>query len=207
MKWTYRIKNKIIASVSLLSLCVLVLISNYIDRNHTENVKNTIGTLYEDRLIAEGYIFKMSNEVFRIKEVLQTDWGKTVKIDKIGTLNTNISEKNAAYQKTKLTAAEKSKAAELTTTLNRFMDTEIDQAQQKLKAADEALAILNELSVIQLEESKQIMNQAEKLYISGKNSSEFVFAIIIIILLVLQAMVFASKTLIPTNRNMPHNLN
>jgi hypothetical protein len=77
MKWTYRIKNKIIASVSLLSLCVLVLISNYIDRNHTENVKNTIGTLYEDRLIAEGYIFKMSNEVFRIKEVLQADWGKT----------------------------------------------------------------------------------------------------------------------------------
>jgi len=60
------------------------------------------------------------------------------------------------------------------------------------------LALLNELSIIQLDESRQIMHHAEALYLSGKTSSEFVFAIIIIILIVLQALVFASKTLVPT---------
>ncbi len=57
MKWTYTIKNKLAASGVLFSLCLLVLFSNYIDRNHTENVKNAISTLYEDRLIALGKEF------------------------------------------------------------------------------------------------------------------------------------------------------
>jgi hypothetical protein len=54
---------------------------------------------------------------------------------------------------------------------------------------------LNELSAIQLEESKRIMDKAENLYFFGKASSQFAFAIIIIIALVLQALVYTSKTL------------
>lgn len=72
MKWTYLIKNKITASAVLLTLCLLVLLSNYPDRLHTKNVANAISTLYEDRLLAEEYIFKMTTTIYQVREILQT---------------------------------------------------------------------------------------------------------------------------------------
>ena len=68
-----------------------------------------------------------------------------------------------------------------------------------LEKIDHSLDLLDELSAIQLAESKEIMSYAEKLYLVGKNSSQFVVALIVIILVVLQAIVFSSKTIIIKN--------
>lgn len=207
MKWTYSIKNKLAASGALLSLCLLVLFSNYIDRDHTQNVKNSISTLYEDRLIAEGYILKMTSGVYQIKEAINADMNDANKNNTINNLLLYIKEISNAYQKTKFTDVEKKKADELLNTLRELEPPYLNNIQIKLAFANSALIILNELSAIQLEESKQIMDSAETLYLSGKTSSQFVFAIIIIILLVLQALVFTSKTLIPNNKTKSPNLN
>ncbi len=198
MKWTYSIKNKWVASGSLFFLCVLVLFSNYIDRNHTENVKKAISTLYEDRLVAEGYILKMTSGMYQIIGAMNADASDDFKETTINTLLSHIKIESDAYQKTKFTLAEKSKANELLQVVKEFELIPINQVQAKVQSANQALALLNELSIIQLDESRQIMHHAEALYLSGKTSSEFVFAIIIIILIVLQALVFASKTLVPT---------
>lgn len=204
MKWTYSIKNKLVASGALFSLCVLVLFSNYIDRTHTENVKKAISTLYEDRLIAEEFILKMTGGFYQIKEVINSDLNDVNKISSVNTLITDIVTVSNAYQKTKFTAVETSKADELLLILKEF-ESSNPNIQTKLELANKALVILNELSAIQLAESKQIMAHAEELYLSGKTSSQFVFVIIIIILIVLQALVFTSKSLI-TNTKFP-NLN
>ena len=204
MKWTYSIKNKLVASGALFSLCVLVLFSNYIDRTHTENVKKAISTLYEDRLIAEEFILKMTGGFYQIKEVINSDLNDVNKISSVNTLITDIVTVSNAYQKTKFTAVETSKADELLLILKEF-ESSNHTIQTKLELANKALVILNELSAIQLAESKQIMAHAEELYLSGKTSSQFVFVIIIIILIVLQALVFTSKSLI-TNTKFP-NLN
>jgi hypothetical protein len=207
MKWTYSVKNKMAASGALFSLCLLVLFSNYIDRNHTRNVKNAISTLYEDRLIAEGYILEMTSGVYQIKEVINSV-AKDATIDNsIHNLLLNIKEINTAYLKTKFTDAEKRKAAELLPVLRELDPVYSNSTQIKLAAANKALVILSELSAIQLAESKQIMAYAEKLYLSGKTSSQLVFVIIIVILLVLQALVFSSKTLIPTDTTKSVHLN
>lgn len=71
MKWTYVIRNKVIASLALLSLCGLVLLSNHIDNRQTENVKSAISTLYEDRLVAEYYILQMTSGLHSIGDLLQ----------------------------------------------------------------------------------------------------------------------------------------
>ncbi len=73
MKWIYGIKNKLTASIVLLALCLLVLLSNYLDRLHTENVKNSISTMYQDRLIVEEYILKMTQNTYQIREILIKD--------------------------------------------------------------------------------------------------------------------------------------
>jgi hypothetical protein len=207
MKWTYSVKNKLVASGALLSLCILVLISNYIDRNHTNKVKNAIGTLYKDRLIAEEYILKMTSGVYQVKEVINAETNDSNKTNSINNLLLNIREESSAYQKTKFTEVEKRKADELLKVLREFEDTPTSKKQLQLKHTNKALILLNELSVIQLEESKQIMEHAETLYLSGKASSQFVFAIILVILLVLQSLVFASKTLRPNIKSRYPHLN
>lgn len=207
MKWTYSIKNKLTASGVLMLLCLLVLLSNYIDRTHTENVKNMISTLYEDRLIAEEYIFKMASGVYQVKEVINSDINNTSKVNGINNLLRNIKEENNAYQKTKLTEIEKIKADELSTNLIDFESVDIENIQLKLEHTNKLLTTLNQLSNIQLNESKKIMEYAETLYASSKTSSQFVFALIIVILFVLQALVFTSKTLIPRSKPKSPNLN
>lgn len=207
MKWTYSIRNKLVASGALLILCVLVLFSNYIDRNHTNNVKQSISTLYEDRLVVEDYILKMTIDIYEIKKALQTSPdSNTHSANQITARLSHIDGLSAAYQKTKLTKSEDVTFTELLKTLKEFESSASRPAEENLKRADHALVLLNELSAIQLEESKLIMQQAEDLYISGKSLSQFAFVITIVILLVLQALVFASKTL-RANVPPPTNLN
>lgn len=197
MKWTYSIKNKLVASVSLLSLCLLVLFSNYIDRDHSRNVKKSISTLYEDRLIAEDYILKMTGYLYQIKEIISSDENDINKNGSIDDLLLAIRKTSNAYHKTKFTTLEKTKAEELLITFKEIEKTQLESTPIKLEITDKAIALLNELSEIQLAESKQIMEYAENLYLTGKASSQFVFGLIIVILCVLQALVFASKPIIP----------
>lgn len=185
-----------VASAAFFALCLLVLFSNYIDQDHTNNVKHSISTLYEDRLIVEDYILKMTSDIYQIKEALNTPEEDREKSDnKISELLSHINVLSDAYLKTKFTANENVKFGELLKLINEFKSAPLHSKQLKLEIADKAIILLTELSTIQLEESKLIMQKAENLYISGKASSQFAFAVILIILLVLQALIFTSKTL------------
>lgn len=196
MKWTYSIQNKMVASGALFTLCVLVLFSNNADRNHTRNVKQAISTLYEDRLIVEDYILKMTIDIYEMKQALQASGRSGESVSKqIDALLTHIEGLSTAYKKTRFTESEDITFSALLTTLNEFESSASAHIDDRLKLADRALAQLSELSSIQLEESKSIMKHAEQLYISGEATTQFAFVVTIVILLVLQALVFASKTL------------
>ncbi len=185
-----------VASGALFSLCLLVLFSNYIDRDHTDHVQNSISTLYEDRLIAEGYILKMTNDIYQIKEALNASPSNGEEADgRIAHLLSDITKVSDAYQKTRLTKSEDIKFTSFVRLLNEFGPAHHQSVQSKSQNANQALVLLNELSSIQLEESKLIMDRAKMLYISGKISLQFASAIILIILVVLQALVFTSKTI------------
>lgn len=199
MKWTQIIKNKILASAALLSLCLLVLASNYIDRKHTDDVKTTIRTLYEDRLIAEVYILKMTTALYEIKEAIQIDVNALDKDKHIKNHLLEINTTTDAYLKTKFTKLETLKAKELMQILASIKTNAVKDDTLTLTQIDTALDLLNELSAIQVAESKEIMSYAEKLYLTGKNSSQFVVALIVVILIVLQAVVFSSRTIIIKN--------
>ena len=194
MKWAYTIKNKILASVVLLSLCLLVLFSNYLDRVHTESVKNSITTLYEDRLIAEDYILKMTTNIYQIREVLNTD-SPTSNTEIIDSLVGDFEGTYTAYMQTKLTPTEKRVANELNELMKDFEHNRLNNIEGRTQFSDKALHYLKQLADVQLDESKLIMEKAEAEYASIKASSQFAFAIVLIILVVLQAMVISSKSL------------
>lgn len=206
MRWTYSLKNKLTASIVLLALCLLVLLSNYLDRLHTENVKNSISTMYEDRLIVEEYIFKMTQNIYQIREALST---ATVENDEIivKKFTDNIKNTFDSFSKTRLTEKEKLTADELKLQISELNKILLSNNKVSLKYTDEILNTLNQLSEIQLDESKLIMKQVEDQYASIKASSEFAFAIIIVILIVLQILVFSGESLIPLFKPKDPSLN
>jgi len=192
MKWTYSIQNKVLASSVLFALCLLVLLSNYLDRKHTTQVKNAIATLYEDRLIAEGYILKMTRHMYEIREVLHAEQAMALK---------------AQSMKTKLTTTEEASAISLIGHVNRLHQRIDNNPLEAVGDTEKALASLAKLSAVQLNESKLIMNSVESEYANIKASSQFAFAIIIIILVVLQAIVFSTKSLLPPNLPQDPSMN
>lgn len=206
MRWTYSLKNKFTASIVLLALCLLVLLSNYLDRLHTENVKNSISTMYEDRLIVEEYIFKMTQNTYQIREALNT---ATVDNDEkiVKKFTDNIKNTFDSFSKTRLTEKEKLTADELKLQISELNKILLSNNKVSLKYTDEILNTLNKLSEIQLDESKLIMKQVEDQYASIKASSEFAFAIIIVILIVLQILVFSGESLIPLFKPKDPSLN
>ena len=206
MRWTYSLKNKLTASIVLLALCLLVLLSNYLDRLHTENVKNSISTMYEDRLIVEEYIFKMTQNTYQIREALST---ATVDNDEkiVKKFTDNIKNTFDSFSKTRLTEKEKLTADELKLQISELNKILLSNNKVSLKYTDEILNTLNKLSEIQLDESKLIMKQVEDQYASIKASSEFAFAIIIVILIVLQILVFSGESLIPLFKPKDPSLN
>lgn len=205
MKWTDTIKNKFLASVVLLALCLLVLLNNYLERTHANNVKDSISTLYEDRLIAEEYILKMTSTIYQIREVLNSD--SSNKLNAINNLNDNFNSTYNAYIKTKLTPKEKKTAQELLNYRSRFESDFSSNNYSPSHYTDKALVTLSKLSKIQLEESKLIMKNVESQYATIKASSQYAFAIIILILIVLQIIVFSAESIIPVIKTKNPSLN
>jgi hypothetical protein len=207
MKWTYLIKNKLTASAVLLTLCLLVLLSNYLDRVHTKNVTNAISTLYADRLLAEEYIFKMTSTIYQIREVLHAEQSNDAKATAIGELMNAFADAYQTYSKTKLTTTEKATATELNGHFTNLQQTFSNHQYGSSADTEKALVSLNRLSAVQVEESKLIMKNVELQYATIKASSQFAFAIGIIILLVLQAIVFTAKAVVPVNMPSDTTLN
>lgn len=207
MKWTYSIKNKLLASIVLLALCLLVLLSNYLDRIHTQNVKSSISTMYEDRLVAEDYILKMTSNIYQIREILNADLNNTSKSNAIKKIIENFNYTYNAYSKTKLTKLEKATTVELTNYFKKMEQKVLSQNFQPTVYTEKALLSLTKLSNIQLDESKSIMKKVESQYATIKSSSQFAFAIIIIILFVLQIMVFSGESILPIIKTKDPRLN
>lgn len=206
MRWTFSIKNKLAASIVLLALCLLVLSSNFLDRLHTENVKNSISTMYEDRLIAEEYILKMTRTLYQIREILNTE-DFDQKESTVKKLTGDIKATYRIFIRTKLTKNEKSTADELMSQIKGLEQTVLSDSNIPSNYTDKILLSLNKLSEIQLDESKLIMKQVEAQYATIKASSQFAFAIIIIILIALQVMVFSGESVIPVFKPRDPTLN
>lgn len=204
MKWTFLIKHKLAASVSLFALCLLVLFSLYMDSRHTRNVRENIRTLYADRLLAELYIMKLNSDLFRIKEIMNAD--ELYPDDKIQPYLKQIQVNVTKYQATRLTSSEQQNLLALKNSLNIINGRQGDPSAVNA-VIEQAIGHTEALSSIQIEESKLIMGQSDKLYLISKSSAQFAFAVCIIILMVLQALVFASRSIGVRYHTGSHGLN
>ncbi len=206
MKWTYRIPNKFGTSILLMGALVLVLVNNLKERADSEQLKTAFESIYEDRLMAESYILRLAAELHQIRELLENP--SSLKTAQLKARVAEIEEITLLYLDTKLTTTEEKHFGHfemLTWELAKALNTgRYEAANSKIA---EALLDLHLLSEIQVTEAQTLLAQTERIFSSGLLSSQFEIGLVILIGLVIQAILFASKTLESRSVLVPKNLN
>ncbi|MGJ5640781.1 MCP four helix bundle domain-containing protein [Formosa sp. S-31] len=154
--------NKIKWVLGILLVFVLIVTTNLIDRNNFRRVKDSVESIYEDRLIANDLLFDLSQSIQEKELAVATNDSLFFERENI-TVNRHIEGLITRYEDTKLTRDE----AIAFRTLKENLE-ELNQKEKQLKSVSgisnltgeitDIKANLNELSKIQLTEGSRQMS-------------------------------------------------
>jgi aminopeptidase N len=176
--------EKIRTVLGLIMVILLVFITNRLDQKHFEEVQEKLSSIYYDRVVAQDYLFDLSNAFHDRK----------MRMANLEILNFNndqeIDALIAKYEETTLTKKEK----ELFGRLKENIDDLKAQGMIKRETANANIerieVLLADLSDIQLKESKSLKIQAQDSLDSSNLMSNLEMALIIIFGIVLQFVLF-----------------
>lgn len=157
--------NKIKWALGILLVFFLILATNLIDKDNFKKVRNSIVTIYEDRIVANDLIFELSNLVHE-KEIALVSADTSFYRGQNDQVNKKIEALIATYKTTKLTAEE----ADIFTALQGDLDKLYEVENSAVLEQPGHTALLSDikdklfkLSKIQLSEGKNqvsISNEA-----------------------------------------------
>ncbi|MDF2156496.1 hypothetical protein [Algoriphagus sp. CAU 1675] len=159
--------------------------------------------MYTDRLMAESYILQLSDELHTIQSILEKYPFLPQKV-----LNSHlqqIEQINREYLETQLTEEEKSHFQSFEK--HTFsMGKELQNGGNAEIQIHAALAELKALSQIQVKEAQTLIKRSSQIFSSDAASSQLEIALLIVVVLVVQTILFASKTLNVASK-VPSHLN
>lgn len=212
MKWTYGIQRKATASVLLALVLGLVMWNNLVGRYQIRRLDKSFSSMYEDRLLAESYLFQLYDQLQQKSETFQASLqGNHQSMDEFdfGLFQQKLDAIINKYEKTHLTTEEETTYQRFKTILTNMeaIDAQV-MAQTKRHglvqanlietseaSTAKAFAVLSELSEIQTSEGQVLRSQSKRIMLGNLSSSYFEMAILVIIALLIQALVLSSKTL------------
>ena len=211
MKWAYGIRRKISAALLLSAIFVLLFIKNTLDSKHVTSLGSSFSSVYEDRLVVESYIYRMSEHLFRKKILIDTcaDVPTAGIVEPlISKYNSTINEIIAEYEDTRLTEEEELYFERFKENITRLADLEAAffktmRGGGDLRAArvhintqfNQASQNLDELSAIQLSEGKALNEQSQKIVADSSLLTQFEIGIIVAIGLMILVLVFESSAI------------
>ncbi len=212
MKWTYSIRQKTKVVFWSTLILVLVFAKNLIDNNNVTTLDHSFTTVYEDRLVAESYIFLISDHLYQKKIDISSCRGtdnpqKT--LHDIAYHNDAIDALIKDFEATKLTKTESFYFKHLKETLQEIRSLEsnvlddsqhpgsLGQVADLQRQFDTAVKDLNQLSKIQLAEGKILKDQSRQIAAGSTLLTQFELTIIVGIALLIQILIFSAKSTMP----------
>ena len=208
MKWAFGIRRKISAALLLAAIFVLLFVKNMVESNHVTQLGHSFSSVYEDRLMVESYIYKLSEHLFRKKIMVDTSASPmTAGIIKplIEGHNRAIKMIIADYEKTKLTEAEtkyfslfKENVEKIELLEKSFLESAEPERMSSAKASideefNNASGNLGRLSAIQVSEGKILNDHSKKIVAGSSLLTQFEMGILIAIGLMILVLVFESS--------------
>ena len=218
MKWAYSIEQKMKAAMTLTVIFVFLFIKNVSDKRHFNELGDSFSAVYEDRLLAESYIYEMSNHLSR-KKLLVDDCNTKDELnqikDKMDAHNNAIHSLISSYEKTKLTPTEevlfkdfKKKIADgLTLEKKHIHQSDITLPENSRQILDEAfygvLNTLNHLSNIQISEGAKLNKTSQKIVLGSASDTHFELTLLIVLGTIILTLIFTSNSTMPKTPQNP----
>lgn len=203
--WTFAIKQKMTAAILLFTVIGLVMLTNMREQRIAARISTAVTSIYEDRLVVAQYILKLSKEIESI--IATFEKGDAGNASVLAQRLSAVAALNVLYEGTTLTATERTNFEafkQLCQTIAQ--NDEADNRPAALRAAREAAERLQILSSIQVEEGKNLLDEVLSMTYFSNILSYLELIILIIIAVIIQALVFSSKTIAglkkPTNENL-----
>lgn len=214
MKWAYNIRRKISAALLLAAIFILLFVKNLVDSNNVTQLGKSFSSVYEDRLVVESYIYRMSEHLFRKKFLLDT-CSSTASAARIKPVvedyQTRIAALIADYEETKLTDAETTYFEKLKENINKletYEDAFFVQGENNTDSVrammnvqfNQAATNLDHLSAIQISEGRILKERSQEIVAGSSILTHLEIGILIAIGLMVLVLVFES-----TPRFFPRN--
>ncbi|SHN03977.1 MCP four helix bundle domain-containing protein [Polaribacter sp. KT 15] len=187
--------NKVKWVLGILMVFVLIVATNLIDRNNFLRVKDSVVTIYEDRLVVNDLIFEMSIAM-QEKELAAIKADKDFFLSENNKINEDLQNFILKYEQTKLTAKEVKVFNEFKQNFEKVKVAERDFIASKFDNVkgleNELLKVkknLYQLSKIQLNEGGRQMSISKKAIDTVELFTQLEIYILIFLAIVIQIIV------------------
>ncbi|MGB0982127.1 MAG: MCP four helix bundle domain-containing protein [Winogradskyella sp.] len=160
--------NKLKWILGILMIFVLIIATNLIDKNNFVRVRDSVVTIYEDRLIANDLIFEMLKSIQQ-KELAVVTSDSIFFQNQNFKVNANLQSLVARFEQTKLTSEEGKDFKDLKRNVESLIDSEIQflnsdstNNYQIVNHIQNLKTNLNDLSKIQLNEGSRQMSISKR---------------------------------------------
>jgi hypothetical protein len=162
--------SKIKWSVGLILVILLIVATNFIDRNNFQRIQDSVYSIYEDRLIAKDFIFDIQIKIHE-KEMLLAQQKDSILASESTASRKTILSLVKGFSNTGLTREEKRVLSNLTEEVNSLFTIETayhnainkNSFSKRFKAQIKNISnTLSQLSDIQISEGKRQMQVGKK---------------------------------------------
>jgi hypothetical protein len=215
MKWTYRIDYKFSSAIILGVICLLVTVKTIVERNNLAKLEDSFDSVYEDRLLPESYIFRLSEHLHQKINLMENPANDPLRLKaEIGLHDLAINALIIDYEKTKLTVSEEIYFSEFKKSINGIAVFEENISgvtnevllQSTARLYNNAFGNLQHLSGIQIAEGHSLNESSKRIMAGSAMLTELELVLLICAGAALHGLVLASKSIIPT-RPQNHSLN
>ncbi|WP_066219661.1 MCP four helix bundle domain-containing protein [Formosa haliotis] len=187
--------NKLKWILGILMIFILIMATNLIDRNNFIRVRDSVVTIYEDRLIANDLIFEMLKSVHQ-KELALTVSDSTFFSSHNANVNTHLQSLVMRFEQTKLTPEEEVVFEDLKSNLSGLKDAETQYLSSGFSnrtpvigTIEDLKANLDDLSKIQLNEGSRQMSISKRALDSVQLFTQIEIFMLVFLAIVVQIIV------------------
>ena len=199
-------KRKVFAVISIGVLLLLMYGKNHLERQSFASISGTFSEVYNDRLVVEGYIFQISENLIKIQKLIDhcnIDYDYSKVLQEITLHEKAILSIVSEFEKTKLTAQEATYLIEFKKIIENDLNIKsyeslysegsgVNLSQVKIydEKISQAHQSLQNLSKIQLEEGEKLISKAKAQINRSQIWAQFEVAVLIILVVVLFVLFF-----------------
>ncbi|SDY97754.1 MULTISPECIES: MCP four helix bundle domain-containing protein [Rhodonellum] len=203
------VNNKLKFAIALTFILMLIFGKNFLERRYFNELGEAFVSVYEDRLVVESYIFSISENLFRIKLLVnhcqqESDYSNV--LAEIVAYEENILKTVDTFEKTNLTKPEDEFLTSFRSIIENNLrisdynflyseETGINQkkVEEYNSAIERAILDLEKLSQIQIEEGRKLAMNSSKVVNKSRIWAQFEVAALVILLILIYLLIYTTR--------------